>query len=110
MAATENPSFRERRERRCRRTVESMPPDSATATRSAFRGFLELAIVHQPLEPFLHQLARFFLLQLLEHLGERLAQRLRARLRVAMRAAERLRHDLVDQAERLQPARRNGKR
>src|SRR5918999_6140322 len=99
--------------KRCRSTTESTPPDNATATRfpakaassgSALGSFLELAIAHQPLEALLDELFGLFLLQLLQRLGERLSQRLRGRLRIAMRAAERLGHDLVDEAHRLQPA------
>src|SRR6476661_2572633 len=109
----------------CSSTTESTPPESPTrtalpcssgrtrrtaATSSALRGFLELAIAHEPFEPGFHQLLRLLLLDLLERLGERALERLRRRLRVAVRAAEWLRHDLVDQPERLQAARGNAKR
>src|SRR5688572_19062424 len=85
----------------CSRTTESTPPERPTAI-SALGGFLELAMAHQALEAFLDQVLRLLAVELLEGLEQRLAQRLECGLRVAVRAAERLGHDLVDQAERLQ--------
>src|SRR5688572_24940876 len=76
--------------RRCSSTTESTPPESATAVRLSFRGFLELAIAHQALEARFDELPGLLVRELLERLGERLAQRLRGGLRVAVRAAERL--------------------
>src|SRR5437899_3974973 len=103
----------------CSSTTESMPPERPTRMRlpcspssarataavtSALLGFLELAIAHEPFEPRFHQLLRLLVLDLLQRLGQRALQRLRCCLRIAVRAAERLRNDLVDQAEGLQPA------
>src|SRR5687768_11109862 len=68
----------------------------------ALGGFLEAAIGHQTLEALFDQLPGLFLLQVGERLGERLLQRGRGCLGIAVRAAQRLRHDLVDEAERLQ--------
>src|SRR5688572_3240146 len=95
----------------CSRTTESTPPERATAVRGlALARFLELAMAHQALKPLLDELARLFLLQLLQRLGERFLERLRRGLRIAVRAAERLGNDLVDQAERLQAVRGDAER
>src|SRR3954463_12501939 len=109
----------------CSSTTESTPPESPTRKRLlrspsiarrtaagtlALPGFLELAIAHEPFQPGLHQLFRLHFLELLQRFGERPLECLEAGLRIAMCAAEGLRHDLVDQAERLQPARRDAER
>src|SRR5829696_8328064 len=101
----------------CSSTTESTPPESPTRKRlprrpsrarrtaaltSALLGFLELAIAHEPFEPRFHQLLRLLLLQLLQRFGEGALERLEGGLRIPVRAAEGLRHDLVDEAERLQ--------
>src|SRR3954462_6412189 len=98
----------------CKSTTESMPPESPTRKRlprrssiarrtaagtSALLGFLELAIAHEPFQPAFDQLFRLLLLQLLQRFRERALERLEGHLRIAMRAAERLRHDLVDEAQ-----------
>src|SRR5262249_16795786 len=113
------------RESACSSATESTPPESPTRMRlpassgaarataagtSALLGFPELAIAHEPVEPRLHQLFPLLLLDLLERFGERALERLRRGLRIAMRTAERLGHDLVDEPERLQPARGDAER
>src|SRR5574341_2637164 len=89
-----------------------MPPESPTAMRRrlALARFLELAIGHQALEPALDELFRLLLLKSFQRLRQRLLERLHRRLGVAMRAAQRLGHDLVDEAERLQAVRRDAER
>src|SRR3954471_16768045 len=108
--------------RACSSTTESTPPESPMTKRlprtstiarrtaagtSALLGFLELAIAHEPFQPAFDQLFRLLLLHLLQRLGQGPLQSLIAGLRVAMRPAERLGDDLVDEAERLQAARRD---
>src|SRR5258707_9771097 len=104
----------------CKSTTESTPPERPTTMRlpcspssarptaavsSALLGFLELAIAHEPFQPDFDQLFRLLLLDLLQRLGQRALERLRRGLRIAVPAAKRIRHNLFDQPQRLQPAR-----
>src|SRR5262245_62220335 len=105
-------------------TIESTPPERASVTRApdgtyrrscsrthsarSLRGrFLELAIVHQPLEARLDELGRALVREAPQRILQRLLQALRGGGMVAVSAAQGLVHDLVDQAERLQAAGRD---
>src|SRR5262245_24222422 len=100
--------------------TESTPPESARvslappgtwrassaatrAARSLGGRFLELAIAHQPLEARFDELGGALVGEAPQRVLQRLLQALRRGRVVAMGAAERLVHDFVDQAERLQP-------
>src|SRR5215472_6701247 len=115
-------------------TMESRPPESATASLapgsarsasaeasaasteavascpSAGREFLELAITEQLVLARLEKRVDGLLLHVVQCLGQGLLQRGHHRRVVAVRAAERLVHHLVDQAERLQAWRRDAQR
>src|SRR5262249_15610180 len=121
-ARNENAMSRASRARIERRTTESMPPErpatrcapgdtagaiaAATLSGSSLElGFLEFPITHQALEALLDELLGTLLGEPAQGIGERALETLRHRLRIAVRSAERLRDDLVDQAEGLQTAR-----
>src|SRR5262245_33714978 len=85
------------------------------AARSAGAGlllldFLELAIADELLETVLEQPLDGRLLHLAPAFLQRLLQALHHRLVIAVRPARRLADDAVDQAQRLQPCRRDAQR
>src|SRR6185503_11626594 len=110
--------------------MESRPPETATATRPPFgsacessaatarctslrlagRDLLETAIGEDLVFARLEQRVDRLLLKLAQRLGQRLLERHHHRRMVAVRAARRLVDDLVDQAELLQPPRRDAER
>src|SRR5262245_10723665 len=76
--------------------------ESAGVPRLLLLDFLELAMADELLEAALEQLVERRLLELAPTVLQGLLDGLHRRFGVAVRAAERLVHDLVDQAERLQ--------
>ena len=79
----------------------------AAVPASALGRVAEAAVGLQPLVAALHQLAHRQVADLAEGVVQRPLQERGHLLDVAMRAADRLVDDLVDQAERLQPVRRD---
>src|SRR5208282_5851794 len=116
------------------RTIESTPPESATATRipgrrcsrnaaaiaastaelarsgSAGGDFLELAIAEQLLLARVEQHVERLLLRVAQRLGQGFLQRRHQRRVVAVGAAQRLGDHLVDQAQGLQARRGDAER
>src|SRR5262249_26363117 len=92
----------------CAATRPTIP--SAVPLEELLLRFLELAITDELLEPCLQQLVDRLVLQLAPGFLERLAQLLQHPAVVAMGPAGRLVDDAVDQAERLQPGRRDAER
>src|SRR5438876_3585416 len=110
-------------------TIESLPPDSATATRargtacsasaaasaastaatavSARGDFLELAIAEQLVLARVEQHVERPLLRMAQRLGQGFLERRHHRRMISMCAARRLGHHLVDEAKSLQALRRD---